>query len=187
MILDLIKQNRTKRIYNGRPVPFNILRQFVESCLYSASTMNRQDIRYILVNDNKTCDDIFNITNLPTVHNISVENRPRAFIIMVVENQIKIPDSFLYYNLGIVTANLTLTALSKGYHSVTLLSSNMKKLSKIITLDKKMKAVSVIGVGKSDQKVRIEEIDSGDISYYKENETHVVPKLSIKTLILGEI
>ncbi len=187
MISEIIKANRTKRIFNGSLVSFDLLKKLIEDCRYSASTMNRQDIRYILVNDKKYCDEIFKITNLPTKHKVPIENSPGAYVIMVVNTNIKIPDSFLYYNLGIITANLTLSACSNGFSCVTLLSTNMIKLGRIISLDNELKVVSVVAIGKSDQKVITKPIEQGDISYYKEDGVHIVPKLTTKALILKEI
>ncbi len=187
MFSELVKKNRSRRRYNGEPVSFTVLRQMVEDCRYSASTMNRQDIRYVLVNDEQICRNIFNITNLPSKHKINIENRPGAFIVMTVEKGIEIPDSFLFYNVGIATANLTLSATSLGYDCVTLLSTNMEKLGQIVSLDDKMKAVSVIAVGKSNQEIKIENIDYGDLSYYKKEGIHTVPKFTLKTIISREI
>lgn len=188
MFSELNRKNRTKRIYNGSEVTMSLLKELIEDSRYSASTTNRQDIRYILINDDKTCLDIFKITNLPTTHNVNIENKPGAFIVMVVDSDIKLPDSFLYYNVGIATANITLSASSKGYSCVTLLSTNMKKLADLISLENGRKAVSVIAVGKSDQEIRIADIDDGDTSYYKnENKIHVVPKLTSRALIIREI
>lgn len=187
MISEMLKDNRTKRVYDGTVVPFKILHELIEDCRYSASAMNKQDIRYILVNDNEICDEIFSITNLPTKHNVLKKNRPGAFVIMVICKDRKFPESFTYYNLGIITANLSLSAYSKGYNSVTLLSTDMEKLANIISLDSDMKAVSIVGIGKSEQKVTTISIEDGDTAYYKENDVHVVPKLSTKALIVKEI
>lgn len=188
MFSELIKKNRTKRIYNGTNVPVSMLRELIEDCRFSASTVNRQDIRYILINDDKLCNDIFNITNLPTVHKVDIKNKPGAFVVMVVDSELKLPDNFLYYNVGIATANLTMSATSKGYNCVTLLSTDLKKLSDLISLDNSKKAVSVIAVGKSDQEVETVDIDGGETAYYKREEIiHVVPKLKSSALILREI
>ncbi len=80
MFSEIIKKNRTKRVYDGGNVDFDTLIKIIDDCRYSASSNNRQDIRYILVNDSKMCNNIFAITNLPTTHKIPVENRPGAFI-----------------------------------------------------------------------------------------------------------
>ncbi len=187
MISDLIKSNRTRRIYDGNQVSFNVLREIVESCRYSASTMNRQDIRYVLVNNLQVCSEIFNITNLPTAHKITPEVGPGGYAVMTVRKDLKIPDSFLYYNLGMATSIFTLTATSLGYSCVTLLSTNMEKLSRIISLEDDMKAISVIGIGKSVQKIRIEDIETDKISYYKDGNIHVVPKITSEKIISKEI
>jgi nitroreductase len=188
MFSELIKKNRTKRIYNGSEVRFSLLKELIEDCRFSASTINRQDIRYILINDDKTCSDIFRITNLPSTHKVDAADKPGAFVVMVIEKNLNIPESFLYYNVGIATANLTLSATSKGYSCVTLLSTNLKKLADIISLDNTKRAISVIAVGKSDQKVITEDISEGDTSYYKNDEkVHIVPKLTANALIIREI
>lgn len=188
MFSELVQKNRTKRIFNGSEVSFSLLRELIEDCRFSASTINRQDIRYILINDDQTCSDIFKITNLPSTHKVEIKNKPGAFVLMVVDRDNNLPESFLYYNLGVATANLTLSATSKGYNCVTLLSTNLEKLADIISLEKDKKAVSVIAVGKSDQKVITEDVSGGDLSYYKKDGTiHVVPKLTSDALISREI
>ncbi|MDA3810616.1 MAG: nitroreductase family protein [Spirochaetaceae bacterium] len=188
MFTELIKKNRTKRVYDGSEVPLSLLRSLIEDCRFSSSTMNRQDIRYILITDDQLCSEIFQITNLSTTHKVDKKNRPGAFVVMIVDKNINLPDSFLYYNLGIITANLTLSATSQGYNCVTLLSTNLEKLAGLISLDKKKKAVSVIAVGKSQQKVETIDIEEGDTSYYKKDgDIHMVPKLTAKALIYQEI
>lgn len=188
MFSELIRKNRTKRIYNGAEVSFSLLTELIEDCRFSASTINRQEIRYILINDDKLCSDIFKITNLPSTHKVDISQKPGAFVVMIVDRELNLPESFLYYNIGIATANLTLSATSKGYSCVTLLSTNLKKLADLISLEKSQKAVSVIAVGKSDQKVVTEDISEGDTSYYKnEKKVHVVPKLTAEALIYREI
>jgi len=187
MFSELVRKNRTRRIFNRSEVSQPLLKELIEDCRFSASTINRQDIRYILVNDEKMCREIFRITNLSTTHKVDEENRPGAFVLMVTKRDLDLPDSFLYYNLGIATANLTLSATSRGYSCVTLLSTNMEKLGELISLDKELKAVSVVAVGKSDQEVKTVDIEEGNTSYYKENGVHVVPKLTADALILGKI
>ncbi|MBN2655529.1 MAG: nitroreductase family protein [Spirochaetales bacterium] len=187
MFGELVRKNRTKRIYNRSDVSLSLLKELIEDARFSASTVNRQEIRYILVNDDQMCRKIFRITNLSTTHKVDEENRPGAFIVMITKREINLPDSFLYYNLGIATANLTLSASSRGYSCVTLLSTNMEKLGELISLDGEYKAVSVIAVGKSDQEVRTVDLEGGDTSYYKEEGVHIVPKLTADTLIVGTI
>ncbi|MBI9097061.1 MAG: nitroreductase family protein [Spirochaetaceae bacterium] len=187
MFSELIRKNRTKRIFNGTSVSFDLLEELIEDCRFSASTYNRQSIRYILINNDRICSDIFKITNLPSTHKVPIQNKPGAFVVMVVDREINLPESFLYYNLGIATANLTLSAASKGYSCATLLSTNFEKLSKILSLSKEKRAVSIIAVGMSDQKVLTTDIKEGDTSYYKEGTTHVVPKLTVESLIYRKI
>lgn len=187
MFSELVKNNRTKRIYTGEKVPMLLLRELIEDCRYSSAAINKQVIRYYLVNDEETCLKIFRITNLPTTHKVPEENRPGAFVVMTVERDLNLPESFLYYNLGIATANLSLSASTKGYNCVTLLSTNMEKLAGILELEENRKAVSVIAVGKSEQQVITVDIDRGETSYYKEGPVHVVPKLTANALILREI
>lgn len=187
MFKELVRKNRTRRIFSRREVPLSALRDLLDDCRFSASTINRQDIRYILINDDSLCREIFRITNLPTTHKVDEENRPGAFVIMVVDRDLNLPESFLYYNVGIATANLTLSAASKGYGCVTLLSTNMEKLAGIIDLEPEKKAVSVIAVGKSEQVVKTVDIEGGETSYYKEGDIHVVPKLTVDALIYREI
>lgn len=187
MFSELVRQNRTKRIFNGTEVPQSLLRELIDDCRFSASTINRQDIRYILINDDDLCRSIFRITNLPSTHKVDEENKPGAFIVMITERDLNLPESFLYYNVGIATANLTLSATSRGYNCVTLLSTNLEKLAQLINLDKEKKAVSVIAVGKSDQEVKTVDIEGGEVSYYKEGSVHVVPKLTADALIYQEI
>lgn len=188
MFSELVQSNRTKRIYNGSEVSFSLLRELIEDCRFSASTINKQDIRYLFINDDRTCSDIFSITNLPSTHKVDIKNKPGAFVVMIVDRDINLPDSFLYYNIGLATANLTLSATSKGYSCVTLLSTNLKELADIVSLDKDKKAVSVIAVGKSDQEILTEDVAGGDLSYYKKDgTTHMVPKLTTEALISREI
>lgn len=187
MFAELVRKNRSKRVFLRRQVPMSLLEDLIEDCRFSASTVNKQVIRYILVNDDEMCRKIFRLTNLPSTHKIDEEFRPGAFIIKVTKRDVKLPDSFLYYNLGIATANLTLAASSRGYSCVTLLSTNMEKLAELVSLDNAYKAVSVIAVGESEQIVKTVDIAGGDTSYYKEGDVHVVPKLKTESLIIGKL
>ncbi|OJF76877.1 MAG: hypothetical protein BKP49_04745 [Treponema sp. CETP13] len=189
MFSELVRKNRSIRFYDDKNVPFSKLRSLIDDARLSSSTLNKQSFRYILITDTQLTEKIFNMTNLPTKAKVPLQNRPKAFIVMITNKDLQLSEKFLYYNIGIATQNLTLSATEKGLGCIVLHSINFDNLDKVLKLDSQKKSVSLIGIGNPIQKVEIANIDNEteDLTYYEKDGIHVVPKLSTKALIYREI
>jgi len=189
MFTELVKKNRSIRFYDDTTVSFSELKSMIDDARFSSSTLNKQVIRYILITDTQLTKQIFSMTNLPTKAKVPLKNRPKAFIVMIVDKDLQLSERFLYYNIGIATQNLTLSATEKELSCIVLHSINFENLDKVLKLDSHKKSVSLIGIGKSIQKVEIANIenDTENLTYYEKNDIHMVPKLTTKALVYREI
>jgi nitroreductase len=158
MFTELVKKNRSIRFYDDTAVSVSELRSLIDDARLSSSTLNKQVVRYILITDTQLTEQIFNMTNLPTKAKVPLQNRPKAFVVMIVDKDLQLSERFLYYNIGIATQNLTLSATEKELGCIVLHSISFDDLDKLLKLDSQKKSVSLIGIGKPIQKVAIANI-----------------------------
>jgi hypothetical protein len=164
-----------------------LLENIIEISRYSASTINLQNIRYVLVNDLNKCNKIFNVTNLPTTHKIDKDEQPKAYIVVCSKDSFV--SSMHYFNMGITYQNIRLAINHYGYQDVCIRSVDAKEASNIIKLDSEYKVDYVIGIGKAIDEIKVvDTINEENTSYYLDDSNiRHVPKLTKEKLIIKKI
>jgi len=180
-----LKDLRTKREMDPYDVPMEDLEKTIEAARHTASAMNAQRIRVALVNDKATVKKMFDATNLPVKHNISDEQACSAFIVLGQEEDSD-PDFTLGVDVGIWVQTIREALYKLGYVSVDLHSFNRKLYNELIGL-KNFHAMNVIGVGKSEQKVKIVDSEDEAGTFKDEEKVHHVRKLTKDKLIVKKI
>ncbi|MDY5306478.1 nitroreductase family protein [Fusobacterium gastrosuis] len=191
MVLDLIKKSRTHRHFLETSVDEKDILKILSAARYSASGKNKQILRYAFTTDDSKCKEIFkNIAlggALKANEKPTIEERPRAAIVIATDDGIPEDNSTLFFNIGIVSQNITLTANDLGFSTCTIMSYNKKEIDKILNLPENYssKAVIILGIGKED--VEIVDIRAKDDSkYYRKEGKHFVPKIVLEDLIIGK-
>ena len=181
MIKDLIKKNRSVRGYdNSRDVTIEELREMVDCARLSASSVNMQPLKYILVNtvDGKArvLKQVSFAAKLSTLKLPHRGSEPMAYIVICQDEQISKSETGFLRDVGIAAQSITLAATELGLGACMLGYFSPDKLRQALD----------ISLGKSVEDVRIVEIEEGESTDYYRDEAgiHYVPKRKLDDVII---
>ena len=191
MIKDLIKKNRSVRGYdNSRDVTIEELREMVDCGRLSASSVNMQPLKYILVNtvDGKArvLKQVSFAAKLSTLKLPHRGSEPMAYIVICQDEQISKSETGFLRDVGIVAQSITLAATELGLGACMLGYFSPDKLRQALDLSENLKPLLVISLGKSVEDIRIVEIEEGESTDYYRDEAgiHYVPKRKLDDVII---
>lgn len=191
MIKDLIKKNRSVRGYdNSRDVTIEELREMVDCARLSASSVNMQPLKYILVNtvDGKArvLKQVSFAAKLSTLKLPHRGSEPMAYIVIYQDEQISKSETGFLRDVGIVAQSITLAATELGLGACMLGYFSPDKLRQALDLSENLKPLLVISLGKSVEDIRIVEIEEGESTDYYRDEAgiHYVPKRKLDDVII---
>lgn len=185
----LILQNRSYRRFDeSHPVTTEALREMIDAARLSASGRNAQPLKYFLSNAPEINEKIF-----PTLawagylsdwSGPAPGERPSAYIVQLHDTTIA---GNYFCDDGIAAQSILLTAVEKGLGGCIIASVKKEQLGKELGLPGNLEIIQVIALGKPAEKVVIEEMQAGDIKYWRdENEVHHVPKRPLDELIINK-
>ena len=191
MIKDLIKKNRSVRGYDSsRDVTIEELREMVDCARLSASSVNMQPLKYILVNtvDGKArvLKQVSFAAKLSTLKLPHRGSEPMAYIVICQDEQISKSETGFLRDVGIVAQSITLAATELGLGACMLGYFSPDKLRQALDLSENLKPLLVISFGKSVEDIRIVEIEEGESTDYYRDEAgiHYVPKRKLDDVII---
>lgn len=191
MIKDLIKKNRSVRGYdNSRDVTIEELREMVDCARLSASSVNMQPLKYILVNtvDGKArvLKQVSFAAKLSALKLPHRGSEPMAYIVICQDEQISKSETGFLRDVGIVAQSITLAATELGLGACMLGYFSPDKLRQALDLSENLKPLLVISLGKSVEDIRIVEIEEGESTDYYRDEAgiHYVPKRKLDDVII---
>lgn len=191
MIKDLIKKNRSVRGYdNSRDVTIEELREMVDCARLSASSVNMQPLKYILVNtvDGKArvLKQVSFAAKLSTLKLPHRGSEPMAYIVICQDEQISKSETGFLRDVGIAAQSITLAATELGLGACMLGYFSPDKLRQALDLSENLKPLLVISFGKSVEDIRIVEIEEGESTDYYRDEAgiHYVPKRKLDDVII---
>ncbi len=176
-----IRQRRTIRRFENKPVSGTTLRNLVDLSRLYASGGNRQPIRYIAVNTQNVLDEIFPILRwaayLPNFK-IALEQRPKAYIILTCEEKHSVQ-----FDVGAAATTLMLAAEEEGLGTCCLGSFDSKRLKDILGLADDTEPALVIALGYPDQCSKAVDY-TGDVRYYEDETGFLcVPKRNVEDVL----
>jgi nitroreductase len=184
---DLVKKTRTYRRFDESfQVDYNILKQLVGLARLSASGANKQPLKYLIYNSPSDCRRVFPSTTwagyLKDWPGPEPGERPTAYIIVLGDTSIS--ETF-GVDHGIATQSIMLGASEAGLGGCIIQSIRREELRKELMIPSKYEILLILALGKPIENVVIEEINDGDVKYWRDNEkTHHVPKRNLNDLIL---
>ena len=191
MIKDLIKKNRRVRAYdNSRDVTIEELREMVDCARLSASSVNMQPLKYILVNtvDGKArvLKQVSFAAKLSTLKLPHRGSEPMAYIVICQDEQISKSETGFLRDVGIAAQSITLAATELGLGACMLGYFSPDKLRQALDLSENLKPQLVISLGKSVEDIRIVDIEEGESTDYYRDEAgiHYVPKRKLDDVII---
>ena len=191
MIKDLIKKNRSVRGYDSsRDVTIEELREMVDCARLSASSVNMQPLKYILVNTvdgkSRVLKQVSFAAKLSTLKLPHRGSEPMAYIVICQDEQISKSETGFLRDVGIVAQSITLAATELGLGACMLGYFSPDKLRQALDLSENLKPLLVISFGKSVEDIRIVEIEEGESTDYYRDEAgiHYVPKRKLDDVII---
>ena len=181
----IMEKNRS---YRGYDQSFVVKREMLERIVAVntkiASAKNQQVLRFKLVTKETGADLIVQNMKLggllPELHLPFPGTEPEAFIIIcstIPENK------FVDIDLGIAAQSMLLKAVELGYNGLIIGAFNAKKIEEDFALP--YPPVLILAIGKGNEKIELKEISANEShAYYRENGTHIVPKVRWEELIL---
>ena len=188
MLKNLILLHRYYRRFDQSvPVPMELLREMVDAARISGSAKNMQPLKYMLFNDPADCARIFPTPAwagyLKDWPGPEEGERPTAYIVQL--GDLDLTDDW-WCDDGIAAQSMMLTAVEKGFGGCIIGSVQREKLRSILSIPDRYKIIQVLALGKPAEKVVLDEVSDGDITYWRDEQgVHHVPKRSLDELIIG--
>ena len=190
MIIDILKEIRSHRSFSDKKISMDELRKMVESTRYAASARNAQKIRYVLINNEEICKNIFSLVKFAGAipWNPTIEESPTAYILMCSEYPLNnFSENNLYFDMGTASHNIFLTAYELGYSGCIIGAYNKLEVEKLIELPEKYKSYILLALGEPKDKVTIVDAINQEITYSRDgSNNHFVPKLTLEDISLLE-
>jgi len=183
-----MKNRSYRRFYEEEKMPMEDLKTLIDLARLSPSGANLQSIKYVLSNEEKTNELIFNELKwagyLKDWNGPKKGERPAAYIVIVLDQSIS---KTCYWDHGIASQSILLGATEKGYGGCQFGAFNAEGIQKSLGLSAHLKPLVVIALGKPKEVVLLEDLDEEGIKYYRDEEdVHHVPKRKLEDIILKE-
>jgi len=189
MIKDLILQNRSyRRFHQEEKIDLTTLRELVDLARLSASTANRQPLKYMLSADPATNARIFRhlswAGSLPEWPGPEEGERPSAYIIILGDTEIS---RNFNCDHGIVAQSILLGATEKGLGGCMLGGMRKDDLRQVLQIPERYEILLLVALGKPNETVIIETAEAGaSTKYWRDEQSHHhVPKRSLDEIILN--
>lgn len=177
----LLHRNRSYRGYDpARKVTEEELRKLVGVVSLTASGMNRQVLRFHpVLEPEKILPHITLGAALPQEHLPKPGMEPSAFLVVCST----VPeDKVVDIDLGFAAQSILLKATEMGLGGLFILNFRKEAVKQALGLP--LEPVAVIAVGKPAESVFLLPSDGENLSYYRKDGVHYVPKLTAEHLMI---
>ena len=183
-VQELIKNRRSIRRFEQKPIDKELLLEFVDAARLAPSAANMQPLRFRIVHDHAEVKAVFAHTKwagyLPDF-NPSETEAPAAFIAICIDTSIK--DSDELAEIGAAAQNVFLSALERGIGGCWLGAINRPEICRILNIEPPIKLHSLLALGyPAESSEPAKYTDS--IKYYYQDDVLQVPKRSLEDVLL---
>lgn len=188
MIKDLVYRNRSyRRFFQDQQVRIETLEELVDLARHSASGANLQSLKYVLSGDPDVNERIFKrlgwAAYLKDWKGPAEGEKPAAYIVILGDTRIH---KNFFCDHGIACQSILLGAVEKGLGGCILASIDRDGLRKDLGIDDALEILLVVALGRPQETVRLEYIETGgSIRYWRdEKSVHHVPKRPLPEIII---
>lgn len=183
MIYEKITERRTIRKFKQRKVPVTTLTKCVDAARLSPSGMNRQPLKYVIVNEPRLLEEVFSTTSwagyLPNYYPTK-EEMPTAYIIILLDKEIR---QNCGHDCGIAAMSISMVAYEEGLGSCILGAIDRPKLRRILNISRQYDILLAIALGYPAEKPVIDKVKNGNTRYWLDKEgTLHVPKRKLEDI-----
>ncbi|MBN1572654.1 MAG: nitroreductase family protein [Deltaproteobacteria bacterium] len=185
-VIDAILKRRTIRRFTRDRVDREILIEFVDYARLAPSTLNYQALEFIVVDEVKTVDEMFNNVKLalflPEDQRPTFDERPAAYIVILANTDVMKKN--FERDVGAAAENILLGALARGLGGVLMWSVDRDAVRRLLNVPDKYVIDSAIALGRPAEEAKIVEPVDGSLRYYRDDKgVHNVPKRPLKTIL----
>ena len=182
-LVSLLAKNRSTRGFDASfKVRHDQLQSLVEAARLSPSAMNQQVLRYRLVTEEEAHLVLPHIrlgAALPELNLPLAGTEPNAFVVICTDKE----GRFVDMDMGIATQSILLRAVEMGLNGVCIASFDKERVREALLLP--LTPQLILAIGRSAEHIEVVEITEGENQkYYRQNGTHIVPKIKIEDLII---
>ena len=182
-LVSLLAKNRSTRGFDSSfKVRHDQLQSLVEAARLSPSAMNQQVLRYRLVTEEEAHLVLPHIrlgAALPELNLPLAGTEPNAFVVICTDKE----GRFVDMDMGIATQSILLRAVEMGLNGVCIASFDKERVREALLLP--LTPQLILAIGRSAEHIEVVEITEGENQkYYRQNGTHIVPKIKIEDLII---
>lgn len=157
---ELVLKNRSyRRFFQDENISKAQLTSWVDLGRLSSSGMNVQPLKYKLINEPTTCEEVFKhlawAGYIKDWDGPELGERPAAYIIMLGDTSIR---PTFGVDPGIAAQSILLAAVESGYGGCIIGSVRREKLSETLSIPAKLQILYVLALGKPKEQVILEEI-----------------------------
>ncbi len=188
MLKDIVVKNRSYRKFNPkRIISHNELLEMVDLARHSASSKNKQPLKYLLVTEKTETDFVFKQLSwawyLKDWKGPSENERPPAYILVFLDTEI---NDNAFIDVGIASQTILLAAVEKELGGCIIRTINRHEMKKHFEYSNTLALVQVIAIGEPHQNAEVVEVNkSGSIEYFEdEGGIHFVPKRPLSEIVL---
>jgi nitroreductase len=179
-----ITQRRTIRKYSKRPVPKEVLVKCVDAARLAPSGMNRQPLKYVVVNDDDLLGEVFSATRwagyLPD-YGPTNEEMPMAYIVILLDKEVR---EHCGHDAGIAAMTIAMVAHDHGLGSCMLGAIDRPKLREMLEVPQRFDIVLAVALGFAAEAPTADEVKDGDTKYWLDrNGVLHVPKRSFEEIV----
>lgn len=189
MIKDLMIKERSYRSFDESvKIDRETLVSFVENARLTPSSVNLQPLKYKICNTKEECDLMLSLTKwaalLKDYELPPKGHAPTAYIVICIDKNVS-DKSIFDKDVGVAAQTVMLSAVEAGLGGCMIGNFNPTKVSEALKLPQGVVPSLVLGIGKPDEKIIVEEIDEKGSAYYRdENGVHRVPKRTLDEILL---
>ena len=192
MLLDLVKKNRSFRNFDStRRITREELEGLVAFARLCPSAANSQTLKYFLSYDDETnatiLKNVYFAAALKDRHFPTPGMEGTAYIVICHDMQISPNAERFAKDVGIVAQTMMLAAAEMGLGGCMIGSMNKNEIKSELSLPAHLEPQLILVLGKPAEKVKLVDATGDSVTYYREeDDTHVVPKRTLDTLIISK-
>lgn len=179
-----ILNRRSIRSFKQKPIEKKLFEKIVDAGRLAPSAANLQPLRFLVVNDENLCNNVFENTGWAGYlkdWDPDVDEQPRGYVLILIADR---DNKWAVRDAGLAAANMVLAAENEGLGSCILLNFKKEKVRKILNIPEKFVLDSLIALGYKKEECRAVEMKDNSVKYWRdENNILWVPKRKLKDCI----
>lgn len=185
MVYEKILSRRTIRKFTEKTVEKDILIKCVDGARLSPSGMNRQPLKFLIVQDQSILPKVFETTSwaayLPE-YKPTEREMPRAYIIILLDKAIR---DDCGHDAGIAAMSISMIAYDEGLGSCILGAIDRPKLRTILNIPRSLDIILAVALGYPAENPVVDKVRDGNIKYWlDEDDVLHVPKRDLQDILV---